>query len=67
MVWAIRRSVRNLQKLAVSQTSNEQNDAIYKRDYSVKMSKAMKKKVRACDAKYKVKTTNWDGNQMITL
>ena len=65
MAGAIRRSVRNLQKLAVSQNSGEQNYDIYKRDYSLNMSKAMKKKVRACDAEYKVKTTNRGGNQII--
>ena len=65
MAGAIRRSVRNLQKLAVSQNSGKQNDDIYKRDYFLNMSKAMKKKVRACDAEYKVKTTNRGGNQII--
>ena len=65
MAGAIRRSVRNLQKLAVSQNSRAQNDDIYKRDYSLNMSKAMKKKVTACNAEYKDKTTNRGGNQII--
>ena len=59
----MRRSARNLQKLAI-QNSNDQNEDIYKRDYTLNMSKAMKKKVKSCDVEYKVKSTNRGGNQI---
>ena len=56
MSGATRRSARNLQKLA-TQNSNDLNENIYKRDYSLNANKAMKGKLKACETEYKVKAT----------
>ena len=64
MSGATRRSARNLQKLA-TQNSNDLNENIYKRDYSLNANKAMKGKLKACETEYKVKATNRGGNQII--
>ena len=66
MAGAIRRSARNLQRLPVRRVE-EQDDqgGIQVRDYTLNMSSlAMKKKVTACDAEYKVKAVNCSGNQI---
>ena len=66
MAGAIRRNARNLQRLAVRRVE-EQDDqgGIQVRDYTLNMSSlAMKKKVTACDAEYKVKAVNCRGNQI---
>ena len=62
----IRQSARNLQKLA-TESSDDQNEDIYKRDYTLNMGKALKKKLSACDLEYKVKSSNRGGNQIFNF
>ena len=62
----IRRSARNLQKLA-TESPDDQNEDIYKRDYTLNMGKALKKKLSACDLEYKVKSFNRGGNQIFNI
>ena len=64
MSGAIRRSARNLQRLA-TQNSPDQRGNTCKRDYELNATKAMKGKLRACEVEYKVKATNRGGNQVI--
>lgn len=54
-----------MQRLAVHGT-DEQDDqnGLHLRDYTLNMSKAMKKKVTACNVEYKVRASNRGGNQI---
>ena len=62
----IRRSARNLQRLA-TESPDDKNEDIYKRDYTLNMGKALKKKLSACDLEYKVKSSNRGGNQIFNF
>ena len=62
----IRRTARNLQRLAI-QNSDDLNDDIHKRDYTLNMGKALKNKLSACHLEYKFKSTNRGGDQIFNF